>query len=439
MLRLDIRWGLVVAVLVLAMAAHASAQRLMETDGIELLGSVRVVTDAAATCNVVEASHTEAAYERIQANHGQPLDVWQLDFSVYNGSGRWLDHLIARYGIEAKWPDCTNWSGDGPGGGPTGTYSEPVLWASTIGRIQETGRNVVAPGATLTATTFILSFHEDAPRFANWSVDFTFGDPVTAGGAETEAAESAGAGRGVPAEIGRGNERGGVDAPAVSEAQENLFWQSIMNSTNPSEFEVYLDQFPNGVFRALAETRLAALRAPVGDRPSGGVASPPGSAPPAATDQGQPSRIRAEQTCAGQPQGDACWMAVANHPECYVWNPSLQPDETVTWTGECAGGLAQGTGTLNWVSNSDRSTSESTGFLQEGQRHGDWVLRFADGTVEEGPYVEGKMHGDWVERWADGTVHEGPYVEDQRHGDWVLRFADGTVRRETFVNGEWIN
>ena len=46
--------------------------------------------------------------------------------------------------------------------------------------------------------------------------------------------------------------------------QENLFWQSIMNSQNPAEFEAYLAQFPNGVFRALAEARLAALRPPGG-------------------------------------------------------------------------------------------------------------------------------------------------------------------------------
>ena len=79
-------------------------------------------------------------------------------------------------------------------------------------------------------------------------------------------------------------------APAVSAAQqqpppasaelEGLFWQSIMNSTNPAEFEAYLAQFPNGVFRALAEARLAALRTPANDppaavgRPAGGVGSP---------------------------------------------------------------------------------------------------------------------------------------------------------------------
>ena len=64
--------------------------------------------------------------------------------------------------------------------------------------------------------------------------------------------------------------------PATAE-QENLFWQSIANSTNPAEFEAYLAQFPNGVFRALAEVRLASLRSSANDpptaggRPAGGV------------------------------------------------------------------------------------------------------------------------------------------------------------------------
>ena len=68
-------------------------------------------------------------------------------------------------------------------------------------------------------------------------------------------------------------------APAASAELEGLFWQTIMNSANPADFEAYLAQFPNGVFRALAENRLAAPRAPSGDpptpadRPAGGVGS----------------------------------------------------------------------------------------------------------------------------------------------------------------------
>ena len=38
--------------------------------------------------------------------------------------------------------------------------------------------------------------------------------------------------------------------PPASSEVELVFWQSIANSTNPAEFEAYLAQFPNGVFRA---------------------------------------------------------------------------------------------------------------------------------------------------------------------------------------------
>ena len=68
-------------------------------------------------------------------------------------------------------------------------------------------------------------------------------------------------------------------APPAAQ-QENLFWQSIVNSTDPADFEAYLEEFPNGVFRRLAQNRLAALRSPANDRPasvgrpSGGVGSP---------------------------------------------------------------------------------------------------------------------------------------------------------------------
>ena len=59
-------------------------------------------------------------------------------------------------------------------------------------------------------------------------------------------------------------------APAGSAELEGLFWQSIMNSTNPAEFEAYLRRFPTGLFSELAQARLAALRAPASGSPAGG-------------------------------------------------------------------------------------------------------------------------------------------------------------------------
>lgn len=204
------------------LAADARAQLLLAVDGVELHGTVRRIMPGAGTCNVLE---TDTSYETKKANHGAPMDVWRLDFSVRNGSGRWLDHLIARYEVESKWPDCTNWSG------PDDTrfrelnsdvplHELTVGWSGTIGSIQESGRNVVQPGQTLTTTEFVIVLSADPePRFSNWSTDFDFAvapPPPDAG---------------LPAA-----------APAATAEQETVFWQSIADSENPAMFRAYLDQ-----------------------------------------------------------------------------------------------------------------------------------------------------------------------------------------------------
>ena len=75
--------------------------------------------------------------------------------------------------------------------------------------------------------------------------------------------------------------------PPASAEQENLFWQSIMNSTNLGDFEAYLQQFPNGVFRTLAQKQLAAMQssaagAAVAAGPRVGAAGSPGAGGPTA-------------------------------------------------------------------------------------------------------------------------------------------------------------
>ena len=100
----------------------------------------------------------------------------------------------------------------------------------------------------------------------------------SAGPAVTASAPSApGA---VPAAQQSSPARSPAGSPAASAELEGLFWQSIMNSTNPAEFEAYLRRFPNGLFSELAAARVAALRQPAGSAPAatgtrvGGAGSP---------------------------------------------------------------------------------------------------------------------------------------------------------------------
>ncbi|HTY98486.1 MAG TPA: caspase family protein, partial [Rhodocyclaceae bacterium] len=79
-------------------------------------------------------------------------------------------------------------------------------------------------------------------------------------------------------------------ATADPAAVELAYWNSIANSTNPADFESYLNQYPNGRFSELAKNRLAATRSKtamnnqsraVGDDPvAGGVGNIGTSAPP---------------------------------------------------------------------------------------------------------------------------------------------------------------
>ena len=63
--------------------------------------------------------------------------------------------------------------------------------------------------------------------------------------------------------------------------QETVFWQSISNSTDPSDFQAYLEQFPNGIFARLARNRLSVSGGPAVDPPDVQRPRPDAGGPPA--------------------------------------------------------------------------------------------------------------------------------------------------------------
>ncbi len=109
------------------LAVDLRGRHLLEIDGIELRGNAQPILFGGSTCNVLES---DTSYEEKKQNHGARMDIWRLDFSVHNGSGPWLDHLIARHGIESEWPERTNW--DGP---EAASLPQIVEWANSTGHI----------------------------------------------------------------------------------------------------------------------------------------------------------------------------------------------------------------------------------------------------------------------------------------------------------------
>ena len=158
---------------------------------------------------------------------------------------------------------------------------------------------------------------------------------------------------------------------------------------------------------------------------------------PGAGRSGLPASIRADQTCFRKSVGEECWMEIENKPGCYLWSDELRLNETVTWSGGCADGLAHGRGEADWnyTLGGEQPETTASGEMRRGKSHGRWTARLSSGgVIEEAHFVDGLPHGRWTFRFANGSVYEGSYVDDKRHGRWTRRDADGNVSYTCYSN-----
>jgi len=398
------RCPLILIALLPLTVAEAHAQRLLESDGIQLRGTARIVTYGAGTCNVAEDRETAVAYERKKANHGRPVDVWQLDFSVYNGSGRYLDHLIARYQIASEWPPCTNWSG------PSGTYAEPVQSSSTAGHIQESGRNVVAPDETLTKTVFLVVFHEHEPRFDNWSLDYDFGQTAVATtGSRPDVQQR----RPEPRAEATPEARATDESPGSQEGALPLGIRDGETCRGAAAGTACWMELANQPGCYLWNPSLhSGATATWNSRCSGGF--------------GQGLGVIEWVYDGGEQISEGSLVDGKQHGRWVV-----QYEDGDVGEGPYVNGKATG----DWVYRRPDGR-ESRGPLVDGNRHGRWIEQHEDGNVGEGPYVNGKATGDWVYRYPDGRESRGPLVDGDKHGRWVEQYESGTVGEGPYVNGE---
>src|SRR5512135_3288025 len=82
-------------------------------------------------------------------------------------------------------------------------------------------------------------------------------------------------------------------------------------------------------------------------------------APPAFAQQG---------SNAAQDKPKADWIADAKNG-CKVWNLYPQPNESITWSGDCRNGFAQGHGVLQWIEDGKPGTKVEADY-RDGRKEG---------------------------------------------------------------------
>lgn len=127
------------------------------------------------------------------------------------------------------------------------------------------------------------------------------------------------------------------------------------------------------------------------------------------------------------------WMVAARNG-CWVWNAFPSPGASVTWSGGCPRGPAQGQGQVEWrrMENGQPRVDRFTGTLREGRMEGRGTYTRADGDRYEGEWRDGRMNGRGTRTSADGGRYEGEYRDGRLHGRGTITWANGDR-----YEGEW--
>jgi hypothetical protein len=145
---------------------------------------------------------------------------------------------------------------------------------------------------------------------------------------------------------------------------------------------------------------------------------------------------------------------------CAVFDGNAQAGDAVSWSGDCANGLASGQGTASFSRDGAEFESFTANFVKgvagdgpvvahwghgwsydgndiHGQFNGPGVLVNDSHDRFEGNWIDGKMNGQGVMIRADGERYDGAWKDDLPNGKGVLTKADGTKLDGNFQDGKF--
>lgn len=128
---------------------------------------------------------------------------------------------------------------------------------------------------------------------------------------------------------------------------------------------------------------------------------------------------------------DVTW--IADSRGCRVANTFPRPGETITWSGKCKDGFADGDGVLQWFLDG-KQDDRFEGHLAMGWVEGRGVLAKAEGGTYAGDWKHSMQEGMGRYDAPDGSWYQGEWKNGMPNGQGEYRRADG----KTF-SGEWVD
>jgi MORN repeat protein len=110
---------------------------------------------------------------------------------------------------------------------------------------------------------------------------------------------------------------------------------------------------------------------------------------------------------------------------CKVWNPHPQSNETVSWSRGCVDGLAQGSGSLQWLNN-NKPYEKDEGEWNKGQQSGRGKQVWSSGRYD-GDILNGEPHGQGAMTLLSAR-YEGEFRNGKPNGPGTVTNLEGVFK-----------
>jgi hypothetical protein len=140
------------------------------------------------------------------------------------------------------------------------------------------------------------------------------------------------------------------------------------------------------------------------------------------------------------------WMIT--NEGCKSWNPNPEKGESVTWSGLCVDGYANGYGEEQWYSYGTKG-NKLIGIMKNGKFiDGEKIeiylpkdLKVFDlhlGKIYKGTFSNNQRNGYGIEIFENGNQYEGEFKDNYRNGSGIYTYANGMKQEGIWSNNIFV-
>ncbi|WP_211460583.1 MORN repeat-containing protein [Collimonas silvisoli] len=138
-------------------------------------------------------------------------------------------------------------------------------------------------------------------------------------------------------------------------------------------------------------------------------------------------------TSGGATEAPRHWAADTSNG-CKIWSPEpIANDITVRWSGRCDKDLAQGPGTVRWLSN-NKQVAELTGNMEQGKIRGHTTGVEEPGNRFDGMFIDSLPEGEGKASFADGSTYSGEWHRGRQLGYGIMTFPPAHPQYQEMLN-----